>query len=108
MLTSVSIRDEIDDLDVYTDNLKAAIEPDSEATTENPKGVVDAAAHVQFGARQGDFSFSDIEQSHATDRAFVGFRIKLSKFLNDLLPNDAVPLLDGTRINFQACDQVCM
>jgi len=88
--------------------LKAAIEP--KATTENPdsEGVVNAAARVQLGARQGDFSFSDIEQSHTADRAFFGFRIKLNKFFNDLLPNDAIPLPNGTRISFQACDQVCM
>ncbi|KAG2103715.1 uncharacterized protein F5147DRAFT_746667 [Suillus discolor] len=90
-LTSTSIRDEIDDLDAYTDNLKAAIEPEA---TKNPEDVL--------GARQGDFSFSDIEQSHATDRAFFGFRIKLNKFFNDLLPNDAIPLPNETCSRFQA------
>ncbi|KAG2109188.1 hypothetical protein BD769DRAFT_1392562 [Suillus cothurnatus] len=35
-LTSTSIRDEIDDLDTYTDNLKAAIEPEA---TKNPEDV---------------------------------------------------------------------
>jgi hypothetical protein len=61
---------------MYTDNLKAAIEPEA---TKNPEDVVNAA-RVQLGARQGDFSFSDIEQTHATDRAFFSFRIKLNKF----------------------------
>ncbi|KAG1901334.1 uncharacterized protein F5891DRAFT_1128092 [Suillus fuscotomentosus] len=100
-LTSTSIRDEINDLDVYTDNLKAAIEPEA---TNNPEDVVNAA-RVQLGARQGDFSFSAIEQTHATDRAFFGFRIKLNKFFNDLLLNDAIPLPNETCSRFQACDQ---
>ncbi|KAG2336213.1 hypothetical protein BDR05DRAFT_1006072 [Suillus weaverae] len=103
LLTSLSIRDEINDLDVYTDNLKATIEPDA---TEFPEGVVNAVARVQLGARQGDFSFADIEQSYATDRAFFGFRIKLNQFLNDSLPNNAIPLPNETRIRFQACDQI--
>ncbi|KAG2038095.1 hypothetical protein BDR03DRAFT_933759 [Suillus americanus] len=97
LLTSVSICDEINNLDVYTNNLKATIEPDA---TENPEGVVNAAAHVQLGTRQGDFSFADIKQSHATDRAFFGFRIKLNQFLNNSLPNDAIPLPNETRIRF--------
>ncbi|KAG2111377.1 hypothetical protein BD769DRAFT_1392097 [Suillus cothurnatus] len=100
-LTSTSIHDEINDLDMYTDNLKAAIEPEA---TKNPEDVVNAA-RVQLGARQGDFSFSDIKQTHATDRAFFGFRIKLNKFFNDLLPNDAIPLLNETCSRLQACDQ---
>ncbi|KAG1793231.1 hypothetical protein EV424DRAFT_1475677 [Suillus variegatus] len=87
----------------YTDNLKATIEPDA---TENSEGVVNAAACVQLGARQNDVSFADIEQSHATDRAFFGFQIKLNQFLNDSLPNDAIPLPNETHIRFQACDQV--
>ncbi|KAG1756155.1 hypothetical protein EDD22DRAFT_981579 [Suillus occidentalis] len=87
----------------YTDNLKATIEPDA---TETPEGVVIAMARVQLGARQGDFSFADIEQSYATDRAFFGFRIKLNQFLNDSLPNNAIPLPNETRIRFQACDQI--
>ncbi|KAG1837830.1 hypothetical protein F4604DRAFT_1601105 [Suillus subluteus] len=103
LLTSLSIHDEINDLDAYTNNLKATIEPDA---TENPEGVINAVAHVQLGARQGDFSFADIEQSYATDRAFFGFRIKLNQFLNDSLPNNAIPLPNETRIRFQACDQI--
>ncbi|KAG1829439.1 hypothetical protein EV424DRAFT_1470719 [Suillus variegatus] len=103
LLTSLSIHDEINDLDAYTNNLKATIEPDA---TENSEGVVNAAARVQLGARQNDVFFADIEQSHATDRAFFGFRIKLNQFLNDLLPNNAIPLPNEMHIRFQACDQI--
>ncbi|KAG2046449.1 hypothetical protein BDR06DRAFT_977481 [Suillus hirtellus] len=103
LLTLLSICDEINDLDAYTNNLKATIEPDA---TENLEGVVNAVACVQLGTRQGDISFAAIEQSHATDRAFFGFQIKLNQFLNDSLLNNAIALLNKTRMRFQACDQI--
>jgi len=64
-------------------------------------------ARVQLGSRRGDWSFSEVEQSHVADRAFFGFQIKLNNFLNNALPREGIPLPNGTRIQFQAGDKVC-
>jgi hypothetical protein len=75
--------------------------------TEDLEGVASVAVHVQLGSIRGDQCFSEVEQSHATDRAFFGFRIKLNNFLNVALPREGIPLPNGTRVSFQAGDKVC-
>ncbi|KAG1733329.1 uncharacterized protein EDB91DRAFT_1251331 [Suillus paluster] len=60
-------------LDEY--NRKANILTTEDADTENPAISVDPApcTHVKLGSMQGDISFASLKQSHADDRAFVGF-----------------------------------
>ncbi|KAG1836199.1 hypothetical protein DFJ58DRAFT_847084 [Suillus subalutaceus] len=80
LLMSMSMHSEVDDLDEYT-----------------RQKVVDPEA-----ARQP--VFSQIEQEHAADTAFSGFRVRLNNFLNKFLPQHGIPLPDGRRVHFRADD----
>ncbi|KAG1856505.1 hypothetical protein C8R48DRAFT_749127 [Suillus tomentosus] len=76
LLTSTSMRSEIDDLDEYT-----------------RQQVVDPEAGEEI-----EESFSQIEQEHAADTAFSGFRIRLNRFLNEFLPRFEIPFPDGRHV----------
>ncbi|KAG2090890.1 uncharacterized protein F5147DRAFT_755445 [Suillus discolor] len=71
LLTSTSMRSELDELDKY--NWKANLPTTEDADTENPAISVAPApcTHIKLGLAQGDISFASLEQSHADDRAFV-------------------------------------
>ncbi|KAG1826427.1 hypothetical protein EV424DRAFT_1600316 [Suillus variegatus] len=84
LLTSTSMRSEIDDLDEYT--RQQVIDPEAGEEIEE--------------------SFSQIEQEHAADTAFSGFRIRLNRFLNEFLPRFEIPFPDGRRVHFRPDDQV--
>ncbi|KAG2121427.1 hypothetical protein DEU56DRAFT_873780 [Suillus clintonianus] len=106
LLTLTSMRSELDELDEY--NRKADLPTTEDADTENPAISVAPApyTHVKLGSAQGDISFASLEQSHADDGAFVGFRIKLNAFLNTFFPSNDIPLPNGKRIHLQADNKI--
>ncbi|KAG1857471.1 hypothetical protein F4604DRAFT_1589912 [Suillus subluteus] len=106
LLTLTSMRSELDELDEYNRNANLPTTEDADA--ENPVISVAPApcTHVKLGSAQGDVSFASLEQSHADDRAFVGFRIKLNGFLNTFFPTNDIPLPDGKRIHLQADNKI--
>lgn len=92
------MRSEIDDLDEYT--RQQVVDP------EAGEEIEEVATHTYLGARRGSQSFSQIEQEHAADTAFSGFRIRLNRFLNEFLPRFEIPFPDGRRVHFRPDDQV--
>jgi len=66
-----------------------------------------SCTNAKLGSKQGNISFADLEQSHANDRAFTRFRIKLNIFLNNFFRDKGIPLPDGKRIHLQADEMVC-
>ncbi|KAG1846280.1 hypothetical protein F4604DRAFT_1884179 [Suillus subluteus] len=106
LLTLTSMRSELNELDEYNRNANLPTTEDADA--ENPVISVAPApcTHVKLGSAQGDVSFASLEQSHADDRAFVGFRIKLNGFLNTFFPTNDIPLPDGKRIHLQADNKI--
>ncbi|KAG2039871.1 hypothetical protein BDR03DRAFT_932955 [Suillus americanus] len=85
LLTLTSMHSELDELDQHNRKVNLLTTPD--ANTENPSISVAPApcTHVKLGLAQGDISFESLEQSHADDRAFIGFQIKLNTFLNTFI-----------------------
>ncbi|KAG0700922.1 hypothetical protein DFH29DRAFT_982909 [Suillus ampliporus] len=106
LLTLTSMHSELDELDEY--NCKANLLTTEDADAENPAISVDPApcTHVKLGSTQGSISFASLEQSHADDRAFVGFQIKLNAFLNTFFPSNDIPLPDDKRIHLQADNKI--
>ncbi|KAG1905761.1 uncharacterized protein F5891DRAFT_1125792 [Suillus fuscotomentosus] len=98
LLTSTSMCSEIDDLDEYT--RQQVVDP------EAGEEIEEVATHTYLGVRRGSQSFSQIEQEHAADTAFSGFRIRLNRFLNEFLPQFEIPFPDGRRVHFRPDDQV--
>jgi hypothetical protein len=98
------MRTELDELD---DHVRRAT---NDPETNEPLDIEpDRVAHVHLGSKQGRHSFSDIERTHGSDRAFTNFRTKLNGFLNVFLPQNDIPLPDspGRVLRLQAEDQVC-
>ncbi|KAG2142988.1 hypothetical protein DEU56DRAFT_870535 [Suillus clintonianus] len=102
LFTLTSMRSKLDDLDEYI--REKAVNPEE---AEEPQAVA-LTAHTHLGLKRGDLPFSQIEQEHATDRAFLGFRIRLNNFLNEFLPQHGIPLPNGKRVHFRADDQVAV
>jgi hypothetical protein len=103
----MSIRDQLDELDEYTQSL-AACDPETSDGPEfpiisesDPPGV-----KAKLGSSQGDQTFARIGELHGTDRAFTNFRVKLNHFLNKFLHDNNIPLPDGKRIQFLDLDTV--
>ncbi|KAG2028914.1 hypothetical protein BDR03DRAFT_988094, partial [Suillus americanus] len=90
LLTSTSMRTNLDELDNY--NQKATDDPETNETLDEL--VADPIVHVHLGSKQGKHSFSDIMDTHGTDRAFTNFQTKLNGFLNVFLPQNGIPLPD--------------
>ncbi|KAG2092954.1 uncharacterized protein F5147DRAFT_747983 [Suillus discolor] len=57
--------------------------------------VADPIVHVHLGSKQGRHAFSDIMDTHGTDRAFTDFWTKLNGFPNVFLLQNGIPLPDG-------------
>ncbi|KAG1867513.1 hypothetical protein C8R48DRAFT_747364 [Suillus tomentosus] len=76
--------------------------------TESPAISVAPApcTHIKLGSAQGNISFASLEQSHADDRAFIGFQIKLNAFLNTFFPSNDITLPDGKHIHLQADNKI--
>ncbi|KAG1785854.1 uncharacterized protein HD556DRAFT_1450294 [Suillus plorans] len=106
LLTSTSMRTELDELDKY--NQRDTCDPKTnEALDDSNAGTSESTTiHAHLGSRQGNHSFSDIMHLHGTDRAFTDFRMKLNSFLNGFLPQNNIPLPDGRRIHLQAEDTI--
>ncbi|KAG2155366.1 uncharacterized protein EDB93DRAFT_1239231 [Suillus bovinus] len=64
LLTSTSMHSEVDDLDQFTH--QNTIDP------EAGEDIKEVATHTYLGTKQGNQSFSQIEQEHAADIAFSG------------------------------------
>lgn len=105
LLTSTSMRIELDELDEY--NQGDTLDPETNETLPDAGNPESNTVHAHLGSRQGNYSFSDIMHSHGTDRAFTDFRMKLNGFLNSFLPLNNIPLPDGRRIHLRAEDVVC-
>lgn len=107
LLTSTSMRSELDELDEY--HKRNTCDPETnEALDSDDTGEPESTTfHAHLGSRQGNHSFSDIMLSYGTDRAFTNFRMKLNGFLNGFLPQHNIPLPDGRRIHLRAEDMVC-
>lgn len=99
------MRIELDELDEY--NQGDTLDPETNETLPDAGNPESNTVHAHLGSRQGNYSFSDIMQSHGTDRAFTDFRMKLNGFLNSFLPLNNIPLPDGRRIHLRAEDVVC-
>ncbi|KAG1804217.1 hypothetical protein EV424DRAFT_1544743 [Suillus variegatus] len=104
LLTSTSMRIELDELDEY--NQGDTLDPETNETLPDAGNPESNTVHAHLGSRQGNYSFSDIMHSHGTDRAFTDFRMKLNGFLNSFLPLNNIPLPDGRRIHLRAEDVV--
>ncbi|KAG2128339.1 uncharacterized protein EDB93DRAFT_1096048, partial [Suillus bovinus] len=104
LLTSTSMRIELDELDKY--NQGDTLDPETNETLPDAGNPESTTVHAHLGSRQGNYSFSDIMHSHGTDRAFTDFRMKLNSFLNGFLPLNNIPLPDGRRIHLHAEDVV--
>ncbi|KAG1738667.1 uncharacterized protein EDB91DRAFT_1249210 [Suillus paluster] len=106
LLTLTSMRSELDELDEY--NPKTNLLTTEDANAENTSISVAPApcTHIKLGSVQGDISFASLEQLHADNRAFIGFRIKLNAFLNTFFPSNGIPLPDGKRIHLQADNKI--
>ncbi|KAG1890418.1 uncharacterized protein F5891DRAFT_1131709 [Suillus fuscotomentosus] len=106
LLTSTSMRSELDKLDKY--NQQDTCDPETnEVLDDSDAGTSKSTTiHAHLGSRQGNNSFSDIMHLHGTDRAFTNFRMKLNDFLNGFLPQNNIPLPDGRRIHMQAEDTI--
>ncbi|KAG1908652.1 uncharacterized protein F5891DRAFT_1124360 [Suillus fuscotomentosus] len=104
LLTSTSMRTELDELDNYSQN--ATDDPETNETLDEL--LVDPIVHVHLGSKQGRHSFSDIMDAHGTDRAFTDFRTKLHVFLNVFLLQNGIPLPDGPgrALHLQADDDI--
>jgi hypothetical protein len=101
------MRDQLDELDEYTQSL-AACDPETSDGPEfpiisesDPPGV-----KAKLGSSQGDQTFARIGELHGTDRAFTNFRVKLNHFLNKFLHDNNIPLPGGKRIQFLDLDTV--
>ncbi|KAG1788983.1 uncharacterized protein HD556DRAFT_1433910 [Suillus plorans] len=90
LLTSTSMRSELDELDEY--NRKANLPTTEDADAENPAISVAPApcTHIKLGSAQGDISFA----------------IKLNGFLNTFFPSNNIPLPDGKHIHLQADNKI--
>ncbi|KAG1897928.1 uncharacterized protein F5891DRAFT_1241093 [Suillus fuscotomentosus] len=104
LLTSTSMRSELDELDKY--NQRDTCDPETNEVLDDSNAGTSKSTtiHAHLGSRQGNNSFSDIMHLHGTDRAFTNFRMKLNDFLNGFLPQNNIPLPDGRRIHMQAED----
>ncbi|KAG1903419.1 uncharacterized protein F5891DRAFT_1127252 [Suillus fuscotomentosus] len=104
LLTSTSMRTELDELDNYSRN--ATDDPETNETLNEL--LVDPIVHVHLSSKQGRHSFSDIMDAHGTDRAFTNFWTKLNVFLNMFLLQNGIPLPDGPgrALHLQADDEI--
>ncbi|KAG2117609.1 hypothetical protein DEU56DRAFT_874099 [Suillus clintonianus] len=104
LLTSTSMRTELDELDEY--NQRDTRDPETNEALDDTGIPEPGTIHAHLGSKQGNHSFSDIMHSHGTDRAFADFRMKLNGFLNGFLPQNNIPLPDGRRIHLRAEDMI--
>ncbi|KAG2104264.1 hypothetical protein BD769DRAFT_1630826 [Suillus cothurnatus] len=104
LLTSTSMRTELDELDEY--NQRDMCDPENNEALHDTGASESTTIHAHLGSRQGNHSFADIIHSHGTDRAFTDFRMKLNHFLNGFLPQNDIPLPDGRHIHLRAEDMI--
>ncbi|KAG1840639.1 hypothetical protein F4604DRAFT_1598758 [Suillus subluteus] len=106
LLTSTSMRTELDELDEYYKRNTCDPETHEALDLDDTGEPESTTIHAHLGSRQGNHSFSDIMLSHGTDRAFTNFRMKLNGFLNGFLPQHNIPLPDGKCIHLRAEDMI--
>ncbi|KAG2034084.1 hypothetical protein BDR03DRAFT_993845 [Suillus americanus] len=104
LLTSMSMRIKLDELDEY--NQRDSLDPETNEILPDAGNLESTTVHAYLGSSQGNHSFSDIMHLHGTNRAFTDFWMKLNSFLNGFLPQNDIPLPDGRCIHLHAEDMV--
>ena len=93
------MHDDLKYLDLYDAAFK-----ESPLDPEAPNDLEDATSHIIVGSKQKPCTFEDLDSNFHNDMAFTHFRVRLTKFFNNTLKQEALP--NGRRLAFQQQDMV--
>ncbi|KIJ07425.1 hypothetical protein PAXINDRAFT_164593 [Paxillus involutus ATCC 200175] len=99
-LASQWLRCKIDDYNIFMSS-QTDLDPDL-----NLNDASEEFFHIKLGSAQKSETFEDIEHSHADNKGFERFRLKVNEFLNKHFTAVGKQLPGGKQIQFSAKDQI--
>jgi len=93
------MHDDLKYLDLYDATFK-----DRLLDQEAPNDLEDTTSHIIVGAKQQPRTFNDLDSNFNDNVAFTNFRVRLVKFFNSVLKQEALP--NGQRLVLQQHDTV--